>query len=456
MNKSSNEMKSKKIFAGILIVSIVIIIGLSFSYYKTLTISERLIASLNALSQAKFEIASAHLWFEEKISGDKYITDEDIFTKLRKAKNYIDYLKYGGSDGVYEYSSIEEGFISKKIDSLKNLIIIFEEITRERMASPEDAGIGSDIDQKYDKIFNHSNLISEQVERDLTNFINDNLSDFKITQIAVIIGIILSSILILAYFSIYLKEKEKTEKELLESKLKAEEADNLKSAFLAQMSHEIRTPINSILSFTSLMKEEFQNKVNDDMKEGFSIIDSGSRRLIRTIDSIMNLSRLQIGEYESTFKKISVNQVLDSIINEFQYNQKSNTVKLIYENQLNEVKIYCDEYSLNQMLINLIDNALKYTNEGHVKVKLYEDDGNIIIEIEDSGIGIEKTFLTKIFEPFSQEDTGYTRKYEGAGLGLSLVKKYCEINNAFIKVNSEKNIGSKFTICFNSENVIKS
>ena len=114
-------------------------------------------------------------------------------------------------------------------------------------------------------------------------------------------------------------------------------------------------------------------------------------------------------------------------------------------------KILADEYSIMQIFANLIDNAIKYTKKGKVEILLTKNkSGNVMVEVKDTGIGMSKEFLPKIFEPFVQEEQGYSRSYEGNGLGLALTKRYCEINNAVIEVESEKNVGSTFRVIFKS------
>ena len=109
-------------------------------------------------------------------------------------------------------------------------------------------------------------------------------------------------------------------------------------------------------------------------------------------------------------------------------------------------KILADQYTITQLLINLIDNALKYTISGSVKIKVESDDKFVIIKIIDTGIGISEEFIPTLFEPFLQEEMGYTRSFEGNGLGLALVKKYLELNNGTIEVKSKKGTGSTFSV----------
>ncbi|MFH1195332.1 MAG: ATP-binding protein [bacterium] len=244
-------------------------------------------------------------------------------------------------------------------------------------------------------------------------------------------------------------ERKKYEKELIEARMRAEDSNRIKSEFLAQMSHEIRTPINSILSFNSLLREELRDKVNEDLRESFQIIDSGGRRLIRTIDLLLNVSEVQTGTYKPSFSKIDLNKdILEFIVNEFKYQADNKNITLRYYLNTCNTLILGDGYTVAQMLINLIENAIKYTLEGRVWISVSMVNEKIKVEVKDTGIGISKEYLPHIFENFSQEETGYTRTYDGNGLGLSLVKKYAELNNAYIEVASEKGKGSTFSVFF--------
>ncbi len=243
--------------------------------------------------------------------------------------------------------------------------------------------------------------------------------------------------------------RKNTEKELLLAKGAAEYSDKLKSEFLAQMSHEIRTPINTMMSFASLLRDEIGEKVNEDLKLSFTVISNAGKRIIRTIDLLLNMSEIQIGSL--VINPIKLNLYKDVLEN----------LKLEYYNYAKEkgleFEIICgdpnfiitgDQYTLVQMFSNLIDNAIKYTPEGKISVVCKIIDNKKVVKIIDTGIGISENYLPHLFDSFSQEDQGYTRKFEGTGLGLALVKKYCELNNAEISVESKKGEGSTFKIIF--------
>jgi len=239
------------------------------------------------------------------------------------------------------------------------------------------------------------------------------------------------------------------EKKMKEAKEKAEKADKLKSEFLAQMSHEIRTPINTILSFTSLLQEELSEKIEDELEDVFKIIGNAGKRIIRTIDLLLNMSELQTGSYHHFPQDILLGEeVLEPLFFEFKPLAEKKNIELNYHFS-KDFKIYIDEYTVSQIFNNLIDNAIKYTEKGKIAIKLYEKENRTAVEISDTGIGIREEYLPDLFIPFSQEEQGYTRRFEGNGLGLALVKKYCELNNAEIFVKSKKESGTKFTVLFN-------
>lgn len=239
------------------------------------------------------------------------------------------------------------------------------------------------------------------------------------------------------------------EDQLVTAKDKAEQSDKLKTEFLAQISHEIRTPINSMLTFSSMIEEETANMLDEDLKKSFRIIGKAGKRIIRTTDLILDMSEIQAGIYESEFEEFDLYELLDDIYMEY--------AAMAKEKKL-EFKILCDEviinvcrdkYSLAQMFRNIIHNALTYTFEGFVKILIRRNElDELIVEIYDTGIGISKEYLLNIFEPFTQEDQGFTRRFEGSGLGLALAKKYAELNNATIEIESEKQKGSLFRIRF--------
>ncbi len=250
-------------------------------------------------------------------------------------------------------------------------------------------------------------------------------------------------------------ERRLAEEELIKAKDKAEASDRLKSIFLAQISHEIRTPLNIILGYNSLVRERLKKEFGQEMESEFSIIETSGKRLLRTIDLILNMSLVQTGSYELVKEKIDLEKLFENLINEFKQIVENKKIKLIFKNTCKKSYIFGDVYTLSQAFQNLLDNAVKFTIEGQVEVILYEENENILIDITDTGVGISKDYLPRLFEPFTQEEEGYSRRFEGNGLGLALTKKYIELNGAEISVKSSKGKGTTFTVKIINKNLME-
>jgi PAS domain S-box-containing protein len=247
-----------------------------------------------------------------------------------------------------------------------------------------------------------------------------------------------------------ISDRKNYEREIIEAKDKAESSEKLKSEFLAQMSHEIRSPIYIILSYVDIIRESVSNKIDKELLPSFESIKLAGDRIIRTIDLILNMSDLQLGTYEVTYKNFALSSLLKSLIREYLQPATDKNIKIEFEDEAQSSKLVSDEYAVSQIFANLIDNAVKYTQEGTITVKIFNDEASgIITQISDTGIGISEEYIPVLFSPFSQEEQGYTRKYDGNGLGLSLVKKYCDLLGAEISVESKKNKGATFTVKFN-------
>lgn len=244
-----------------------------------------------------------------------------------------------------------------------------------------------------------------------------------------------------------------TERKLIEEKIivakeKAEFADKLKTNFLAQMSHEVRTPVTSIISFISILSEELYHQVNIDMKKCFDSIDTSGKRLIRTMDLLLNMAQIQAGEYEISKTTLRLDRILTDTAEEYTPIAGKKGILFMFDNEIGECIIEADDYSIREIFNNLLDNAVTYTERGNILVRLFQVDSQIHVQIKDSGIGISEEFQKFIFTPFTQEESGYTRKFDGNGLGLAIVKHFCEFNNAEVSVESQKNMGSTLTVTF--------
>ena len=246
-------------------------------------------------------------------------------------------------------------------------------------------------------------------------------------------------------------DRKKFESELIIARDKAEESDRLKSAFLAQISHEIRTPLNVILNCTTLITDELDDKYRNELEDLLEAISSAGKRLQRTINLTLDLSSVQSGNYVAEFEVFDLYSDLRKFYDEFVVLASQRDLNLNLIKNTDNTKIYGDKYTINQVFQNLIDNAIKYTRKGKVDIIVEEDGENVCVKIVDTGIGMSQDYIKDIFIPFSQEDVGQKREFEGNGLGLALVKNYVDLNKGKVYVESQKGVGSVFSVSLPGE-----
>jgi hypothetical protein len=236
--------------------------------------------------------------------------------------------------------------------------------------------------------------------------------------------------------------------ELLEAKLKAEENDRLKTAFLQNLSHEIRTPMNGIIGFTQLLKEEditFESK-----KIYLDTIEHSGERLMNMINDLVEISKIETGQISLNYTNFSLNALANEVLSQQKRKalDKDITLEVDQRSISEDIVLYSDKEKVIMVLSNIIGNAIKFTEVGGVKFGYLQKGSEIEFYVEDTGIGIPPQLFTSIFDRFRQGDTSISRGYEGAGLGLSISKAFIEMLDGNIWVESVQGKGSifKFTI----------
>lgn len=241
--------------------------------------------------------------------------------------------------------------------------------------------------------------------------------------------------------------RKKDELELILAKEKIEKAEKAKSSLLANMSHEFRTPLISILGFSELLESEL---ANEDLKEMINAIQSGGKRLLNSLESVLALSHLESSDLTFNMKEVNLIPIINNAINILIPEARKKNLSITFESSLEEINVSTEESYLTQTINHLIDNAIKFTNQGEVRITLDyvidKEKDYIQINIADTGIGIAEEEQQIIFEAFRQASEGYNRNYEGFGLGLTIAQKTIQLMAGKITVKSTPKVGSIFTI----------
>lgn len=232
-------------------------------------------------------------------------------------------------------------------------------------------------------------------------------------------------------------------REIREAKEEAEEASRLKSAMLANMSHELRTPLTAINGFAEILMENLEGPMHRFAEK----IHQGGQRLLETLRSVLRLSQLEAGTFEIEPETVDLVDAVQETVRRFAPEAEEHRIALRANLPDGPACARATGPAVDRIVENLLENAIKFTPEGgtvEIRVRKEEDEG--VLEVEDTGIGIEDEALPRVFEPFRQESEGFDREYEGTGLGLSITKELVDSLEGALQVDSEKGEGTRFVV----------
>ncbi|MDE6185158.1 MAG: PAS domain-containing sensor histidine kinase, partial [Lachnospiraceae bacterium] len=248
--------------------------------------------------------------------------------------------------------------------------------------------------------------------------------------------------------------KEMEKKNLLEvALLQANKANKAKSEFLSNMSHDIRTPMNAIIGFTTLAVSHIDRK--EQVAEYLDKIMISGNHLLSLINDVLDMSRIESGKVHLEEKPGSLREILQELCNILQPDISAKKLALHVDTDLRDEEIYCDKLRLNQVLLNLASNSVKYTDEGgSIGINITQKKGapagyaNYEFVIQDTGIGMSEEFVSHVFDPFEREENSTLRGIQGTGLGMAITKNIVDMMNGTISVKSKQGVGTEFTVSF--------
>jgi PAS domain S-box-containing protein len=248
--------------------------------------------------------------------------------------------------------------------------------------------------------------------------------------------------------AIDITESRQSKIEIENALLEAKKANEVKDQFIANISHEIRTPLNSILGFSDLFKQRYSKTIQEKDQVIFDYITDSSERLMHTVDSILNMSMLKSGTISVHKEAVNLNRMTAIIVNNFKLLAEKKNLNLEFIESASAVEVFVDKNCINSAISNLTDNAIKYTHKGGITLMLEVIEERATLSICDTGIGISEAYQLRIFEPYSQESEGFTKEYQGVGLGLSITKQFLDLNDVDLSFKTEKNVGTTFKLIF--------
>ena len=264
-----------------------------------------------------------------------------------------------------------------------------------------------------------------------------------IASLLLLIGL-LSMILVLLWYIVY---KKRYEKAILNAMHNAEEASKIKTHFISNISHELKTPINVIMSAIQLINYNTKESPSySKNKNTLAIIDDNCKRLLRLINNLIDVQKHELDDTKLNLSAVNVVNLIEMLVASVVPYAESKNLNLIFDTNKEDVILKVDSDKLERIMLNLLSNAIKFSKpNGEIKVTLNFEDC-LYISVADNGIGIAKENLNKIFDKFTQLDTSFSRKNEGSGIGLSIVKSFVLLHNGKISVKSELNKGTSFLI----------
>ncbi|MDP2035968.1 MAG: HAMP domain-containing sensor histidine kinase, partial [Ignavibacteria bacterium] len=224
--------------------------------------------------------------------------------------------------------------------------------------------------------------------------------------------------------------------------------NKMKSDFLANMSHEIRTPFNAVVGFSEIIDESIENQDLEMIRELMTSMKEVLGRALNLFTNIIEVSQIESGEVELDNVDLNCNHVVRNIHEKFLQEVLKNRLEFILDLTEENCVIEVDWVKYEKIVYSIVDNAVKYTNDGYVYIGTKAHDGVVELTISDTGVGIEPSQIERLLKPFTQEIEGYTRPFEGAGLGLTIAYKLTLLMGGKFDIVSEKNKGTKITVSF--------
>ncbi|MDK2947638.1 MAG: hypothetical protein PWQ63_798 [Methanolobus sp.] len=448
----TREIHQQGEIALIYMISAIILLGIFYGFIVMFSMEKYILVRISDLRKNLIAITkSGSLASRVETQGDDELTDlsksiNDVLTTLEEKENKMHEEELKTQKKM---ESIIENILSGVIliDAKTHLITDVNPVAEKMIGLPRDKIVGKICHEficPAEKGKCPISDLGETVNRSERVLINKEGK--KIPILKSVASVTLSGRDFLIESFVDLSKIKEAEKELVQAKIIAESANRAKSDFLATMSHELRTPLNSIIGFSDLILEGNAGDLKENQKRYISNISTSGKHLLSLINNVLDLSKIEAGKMELHPEGFPVEEVILEVKQLMASLANKKNIKINYSSDEDVGKVFADKTKIKQILYNLLSNAVKFTPEGGTIDVKVENAGKMVrFSVQDSGIGISSEDMKKLFTPFTQLDSAANRQYEGSGLGLTLVKKFVELHNGKLEVESEPGKGTKFT-----------
>jgi PAS domain S-box len=448
----TREIHQQGEIALIYMISAIILLGIFYGFIVMFSMEKYILVRISDLRKNLIAITkSGSLASRVETQGDDELTDlsksiNDVLTTLEEKENKMHEEELKTQKKM---ESIIENILSGVIliDAKTHLITDVNPVAEKMIGLPRDKIVGKICHEficPAEKGKCPISDLGETVNRSERVLINKEGK--KIPILKSVASVTLSGRDFLIESFVDLSKIKEAEKELVQAKIIAESANRAKSDFLATMSHELRTPLNSIIGFSDLILEGNAGDLKENQKRDISNISTSGKHLLSLINNVLDLSKIEAGKMELHPEGFPVEEVILEVKQLMASLANKKNIKINYSSDEDVGKVFADKTKIKQILYNLLSNAVKFTPEGGTIDVKVENAGKMVrFSVQDSGIGISSEDMKKLFTPFTQLDSAANRQYEGSGLGLTLVKKFVELHNGKLEVESEPGKGTKFT-----------
>ncbi|HIJ32228.1 MAG TPA: response regulator, partial [Gammaproteobacteria bacterium] len=413
-------------------------IGLLYhSYVNGIDFSEYYAQHIDAAMVIKYETTLSHLWLEEILSGDRHESIDSVRHHLGRSEWYTQAMLSGGTNEEGYFLPIRESQIRDQLRIIQNKLKAFRIALEKRFVQQDESFSGSMIDQMFDRLFIDILRKADRVESMLRQQLKEATVSYRQMQFMVLVLLLLTWL-----FSYWVLKR--FNRQLVVEKEQARAADLAKSDFLASMSHELRTPLTTIIGHSEYLIEQLGEA---EQRALIRAIEVAGKNQLALVNDLLDMSKIESGQFTIDDSPYDLAHLIEEVRQMFATRISAKELEFeVVQSEVPKFQLLGDHQRVKQILVNLIGNAIKFTEQGKISFRVWISADRLYFSVSDSGIGISPDILERLFSRFEQADNSISRRFGGSGLGLFISRNLAELMGGSIAVESQVGSGSTFQL----------